>query len=69
MIKGTLLLNGFITNPTFKSIYITSSVRLGRNYCAFAFLARSHGTIHDLAKNLAKTQISSTVTALFIIKN
>jgi len=36
-------------------------VRLGENYYAFAFLAGSHITIHDPAKNSAKTQISDTV--------
>ena len=29
--------------------------------CAFAFLSGSHGTVHDLAKNSAKTWISGTV--------
>ena len=29
--------------------------------CAFAFLTESHSTIHYLAKNLAKTQISGTI--------
>jgi len=36
-------------------------MHLGENYRAFAFLVGSYGTVYDLVKNSAKTQINDTV--------
>ena len=40
---------------------MSACVQMNVRVCVFAFLAGSHCTVHDPAKNSAKTQISGTV--------